>query len=109
MSKFTEEKLELAILELLDKEGYPHIHGETIVRSTSDVLLKDDLREFLASRYAGDDITDGEIEKVIRRLDAFSASNLYESNKAIMKMVSDGFLLKREDRSQKDFHIHLID
>jgi type I restriction enzyme R subunit len=38
-----------------------------------------------------------------------AAADLYESNKAIMKLVSDGFLLKREDRSQKDLYIQLID
>ncbi len=37
------------------------------------------------------------------------ASDLYETNKTIMKMVSDGFLLKREDRNQKDIYIQLID
>ncbi|MFT6381959.1 MAG: hypothetical protein ACJA16_004294 [Akkermansiaceae bacterium] len=26
-----------------------------------------------------------------------AAADLYESNKAVMKLVSDGFLLKRED------------
>ncbi|MBC8205556.1 MAG: type I restriction endonuclease subunit R, partial [Kiritimatiellaeota bacterium] len=33
----------------------------------------------------------------------------YESNKQIMKMVSDGFLLKREDHTQKDLYVQLID
>lgn len=109
MNKFTEEKLELAIIELLGKEGYPHVHGETITRPTAEVLLKDDLREFLANRYAADGITENEIEQIIRRLDGFSSADLYESNKAIMKMVSDGFLLKREDRSKKDLYVQLID
>ncbi len=30
--KFTEAKLELAIIELLKNEGYPHVSGETISR-----------------------------------------------------------------------------
>lgn len=109
MSKFTESKLELAIIELLGKEGWPHVDGSTIDRPTTEVLLKDDLRQFLTSRYLDEGITEGEIEQVIRRLDSFSAADLYESNKAIMKMVSDGFLLKRENRSKKDLYIQLID
>ncbi|MFD2256306.1 hypothetical protein ACFSSA_06445 [Luteolibacter algae] len=44
-----------------------------------------------------DFITPQEIEAVIKQLEAYSAANLYESNKKIMKLVSDGFLLKRED------------
>ena len=42
-------------------------------------------------------------------MEAYSAADLYESNKAIMKLVSDGFLLKREDRDQKDLYVQLID
>lgn len=107
--KFTEEKLEQAIIELLEVEGYPHVLGENISREPDEVLIKEDLRRYLASRYAADNITPGEIDSIIRRVEGFSASDLYESNKTIMKMVSDGFLLKREDRSQKDLYIQLID
>lgn len=42
-------------------------------------------------------------------LERLPASDLYESNKTILKMLSDGFILKREDRSQKDLYIQLID
>ena len=110
LMKFTEAQLESAIIELLGVEGYPHVLGEAIQRSSqSEVLIKEDLRAFLAKQYAADGITPVEIEAVIKQLEAYSAADLYESNKAIMKLVSDGFLLKREDRSQKDLYIQLID
>ncbi|MCF7960101.1 MAG: hypothetical protein K9M08_05115 [Pirellula sp.] len=63
----------------------------------------------MSARYAADNITPGEIESVIRKLTAYSSADLYESNKAIMKLVADGFLLKREDRNQKDLYVQLID
>jgi len=107
--KFTEAKLEQAIIELLGKEGYPHVLGETISREPNEVLIKEDLKNFLASQYAGDKITANEIDSIIRKLETLPASDLYESNKAIMKMVADGLLLKREDRSQKDLYVQLID
>ena len=107
--KFTEAQLESAIIELLGVEGYPHVLGEAIERQSQEVLIKADLRAFLAKQYAADHITPQEIEAVIKQLEAYSAADLYESNKAIMKLVSDGFLLKREDRSQKDLYIQLID
>ena len=109
MSKFTEEKLELAIIELLEIEGYEYVIGQDIERQSSDVLIKEDIRAYLSSRYSMDGITSEEIESIIKKLEGYSSSSLYESNKAIMKLVSDGFLLKREDRSQKDLHIQLID
>jgi len=108
-AKFTEEKLELAIIELLEVEGYEHVLGQTIARELNEVLIKEDLKAYLFKRYAADNITSGEVESVVRKLEVFSASDLYESNKSIMKMVSDGFLLKREDRSKKDLYIQLLD
>ena len=107
--KFTEAQLEAAIIELLGEAGYPHVLGNTIVRQPEEVVIKADLRTFLARQYAADNITPVEIESVIRQLEAYSAADLYESNKAIMKLVSDGFLLKREDRDQKDLYVQLID
>ncbi len=115
MSKFTEEKLEQAIIELLGEQGYPYYPGGTLERTPSEVLLKDDLRAFLAKRYAADGITAGEIDSVINRLDRLSAADLYDSNKTIHKLVADGFLLKREPsanekhRSKKDLYVQLVD
>ncbi len=112
MSKFTEEKLEQAIITLLGAQGYPHVSGKYL-RDVGAIhespLLQDDLRAYLTNRYAADGITAGEIEQIIRRLQTLPASDLYDSNKTIMKLVCDGFLLKREDRSQKDLYIQLID
>ncbi|MCV6022209.1 type I restriction endonuclease, partial [Escherichia coli] len=68
-----------------------------------------DLREFLAKRYQAEGITAYEIEQIIHKLEYLPASDLYDTNKAIMKFVSDGFLLKREDASQKDLYIQLLD
>lgn len=107
--KFTEERLEQAIIELLGNEGYPLTCGEQVERTTEDVLIKSDLREFLAERYQNDSITVNEIESIINKLEYLPASDLYDTNKAIMKFVADGFLLKREDASKKDLYIQLID
>ena len=96
--KFTEAQLESAIIELLGVEGYPHVLGEAIERQPQEVLIKADIRTFLAKQYAADHITPQEIEAVIKQLEAYSAADLYESNKAIMKLVSDGFLLMRESK-----------
>jgi type I restriction enzyme R subunit len=106
--KFTEERLEQAIIELLGKEGYPHTSGGAIDRTPECVLIKSDLREFLATRYQIDSITEYEVESIIHKLEYLPASDLYDTNKAIMKLVSDGFLLKREDTNQKDLYIQLI-
>ena len=107
--KFTEAQLEKAFIELLGEEKIPHFSGETISRNYEEVLIKKDLKTFLLKQYQKEDITISEIEGIIRDLQKYPASDLYDSNKSIMKMVSDGFLLKREDGSKKDIWIHLID
>jgi hypothetical protein len=73
--KFTEAQLEAAIIQLLDEVGYPHVMGAAINRQPDEVLIKEDLRAFLAARYAADNITAGEIESVIRKLTAYSSAD----------------------------------
>lgn len=107
--KFTEEKLEQVFIELLQQEGFTHCLGNTIVRSEDEVLLEDDLRNFLRTQYKDENITDNEIQSIVLQLRSLPSSDLYESNKTIMRMISNGFLLKREDRNKKDFLVYLID
>ena len=107
--KFTEEKLEKAFTELLGQEGFPHHLGITITRKPEEVLIEEDLQTFLLTQYAGQGITVNETKSIILQLKSLSASDLYESNKTFLKMLSDGFILKREDRNQKDIYIQFID
>ena len=107
--KFTEEKLEKAFIDLLGQEGFPHHLGITITRKPEEVLIEEDLQNFLLTQYAGQGITVNETKSIILQLKSLSASDLYESNKTFLKMLSDGFILKREDRKQKDIYVQLID
>ena len=120
MMKFTEAQLEAAIIELLGDQGYPYTSGADLSstdgsRQPEQVLIKDDLRTYLANRYAADEITTGEIESIILQLETLPVGDLYESNKTFCKWLSDGFLLKREsgskpgEASKKDLYIQLID
>jgi len=107
--KFTEEKLEQSFIELLENEGFPHLSGNNISRPDDEVLIEDDLKKFLLSQYKKDGLTGQEAESIILRLKTLSSSDLYESNKTIMNLMADGFILKRENRQHKDIHIELID
>jgi len=109
MNKFTEEKLEHAYIELLEQEGYPHHLGNTLSRSEDDVIIEDDLIDYLLSRYKNQELSKTEAQSILLQLKTLPASDLYETNKTIMRWLADGFILKREDRSKKDIHIELID
>ncbi len=108
MTNFNEHALEMSIMELFKDEGYTYVPGEQIHRERSEVLLKEDLKQFLYNQYAQDGITPSEVDSILLMLRSVSGT-LYEANKAISKMVCDGFILNREDRTQKDLYIHLID
>ena len=108
MTNVNEHALEMSIMELFQDEGYTYINGEEISRDRSDVLLSDDLRKYLQNRYFDDGITDSEVDGIILKLRSISGT-IYEANKAVYKLLCDGFILNREDRSQKDLYISLID
>ena len=107
--KFTEEKLEKAFIELLENENFPHHQGKSITRAVDEVLIEEDLLNYLLAKYVSKQLTVNEAKSIVLQLKTLPASDLYESNKIIMRWLSDGFILKREDRNQKDIHIELID
>lgn len=107
--KFTEAKLEEAFIELLGNEGFPHYLGNNITRAEDEVLIEADLKNYLLTQYQKENLTETEAQSIILQLKTLSSSDLYESNKKIMQWLADGFSLKREDRSQKDIWIYLID
>lgn len=79
---FSEAKLEQAIIELLQEQGYPHLTGNNVPRSSLDqVIIEEDLRHYLAARYQADGITEDEIQRLIKQFTTLPASDLYESNK----------------------------
>ena len=106
--KYTESKLEQAFIHLLKTERYTYVSGQNIQRrNNQEVLIKEDLRKFLLNRYP--DLEDLELETIINELAFQSASNLYESNKYICKLLADGLIFKRNDPSKKDLHIRYLD
>jgi len=107
--KFTEAKLEQAFIELLESEDFPHVLGSAISRADDEVLIEEDLKIYLLSKYKKEQLTEVEVQTIALKLKSLSATDLYESNKTIMRWLADGFILKREDHSQKDVHIELID
>lgn len=108
MPLFNEHALEMAIMELFKDEDYTYLNGEVLHRERTDVLLNDDLESFLYWKYSKENITENEVSSIILMLTNISGS-IYEANKAVLKMICDGFILNREDRTQKDLYIELID
>ena len=107
MTHFNEHSLEMAIMELFQNEGYIYTNGEEIHKEMDDVLLRDDLRMYLRSRYSAQGITQLETESVIAKLTADNGFTLYDRNVATYRLMTEGFSLKREDAGQPDLFIVL--
>lgn len=107
--KFTEAELEQAIIELFTTQGYTYVHGENIHRQYEDILLLDDLRSFLTARYAAENLSDVEIQKIINKLNLINATPLYIGNRDTFWLVNEGFDLARDDISKVALHVDYID
>ena len=107
MPHFNEHALELGIMELFKEEGYTYSSGDTIQKEVSDVLLRDDLRSYLRNQYP--DLSELERERVILKLTAHKGLSDYEENARMLRLISDGFSIEREDSSQPHIHIRPID
>ena len=104
--KFTEAELEKAIIELCEQQGYNYVCGEDMHRKFEDILLLDDLRSYLTSRYQG--LSDTEMQKIINKLNLINATPLYLGNREAFRLVNEGFDLTRDDISKVALHIDYI-
>lgn len=108
MTNFNEQTLEMSIMELFEDEKYICLNGKQIHRERTEILLVDDLKQYLYNKYEKDNITSSEIDSIFLMLCSISGT-IYEANKAVHKKVCNGFTLRREDKTKKDLYIELID
>lgn len=108
MPKFDEHALEMSIMRLFEEQGYTYVSGNSISRPLGEVIIENDLREFLRNRYNNDGITESEIDSIILFMRAVSGT-LYETNKVVYSLIQDGFIFNRENPEKKDLYIELID
>lgn len=107
--KFTEDELERAIITLFEQQGYTYVHGDSIHRKFEDILLLDDLRAFISDRYASDNLSENEMQKIINRINLIPSAPLYTGNRETFWLVNEGFDLVRDDASDVALHIDFID
>ena len=109
MAHFNEAQLEQVFVELFKKEHYDYVHGESITRDTRDVILYDDLRLYLQKKYEADHITEDEINRAIARLETSDGGGVYAENVEALRLLQEGFSLKRTNPKLPNLHIYPID
>ena len=73
---FNEAELERAIIELFEREGYEHLSGDEIQRTPDETLLLDDLREFISTHYANENLSATELQKIVNKLSLINSAPL---------------------------------
>ena len=71
--KFTEAKSEQAFTGLLGHEGFLHHPGISIKRPPDEVLIEEDLQNFLFNQYKEEGITLNEVKTIILPLKSLPA------------------------------------
>ena len=109
MLQFNETQLEQAFVELFKAEGYDYVYGESISRDTRDVILYDDLRLYLQKKYEAEHITEDEINRAITRLETSDGGGVYAENVEALRLLQEGFSLKRTNPKLPNLYICPID
>lgn len=105
MSKFYESDYEEALIDLLQEQGWDYTHGGNIHRNNREVLLTDDLKVYLHSRYI--ELTDEDIDEVINHLRHVSGQTHFELVRNTYYLVRDGYRYTRHGDG-KHFDIDYI-
>lgn len=93
--KYYENDYELAVLQLLENAGWQYQCGYDIHRKNDEVILVEDLREYLCKRY--DYFSDDELDKIIIYLTSVTNQSLYRSMKGTYRLLMKGYNLLRDD------------
>lgn len=67
------------------------------------------MRSFLTARYATENLSDVEIQKIINKLNLINATPLYIGNREAFWLVNEGVDLIRDDISKVALHVDYID
>ncbi len=109
MPYFNESQLEQSIIALLLEQDYDYVKGDALTeRDLDEVVLHDDLAQYLRNRYKNDGITEQEVENAIRVIKQKTGGSLYDENKHTLNLLMDGFSLKREDATKQNLYIYPI-
>ncbi len=108
MNILYESEYEKVVCDYFKEQGYEHLYGPNIHRKLDEILLEDDLRNFLNERYSSENLSE-EIERIINKIKLIPSSPLYEGNRNTFYLVNEGFDLNRDDKNKKTVHIDYID
>jgi type I restriction enzyme R subunit len=101
----TETTFELTTIERLEKFGYFHTHGEDIARPHDEVVLKDVLRDNLASRYP--DLPANALDEAVAQISRPQGVDTIRRNMAFHQLLVHGLEILVELPGGRKEHRHI--
>ena len=108
-TSFTESSFENAVLELFQNQGYEYQCGYDLHRTNEEILLVDDLKDYLLKRYASLNLQESEINFILHNLLSSRGTSLYSTMKATLYTLQNGITLDRSAYGMKDEFIEYFD
>lgn len=105
---FDEDNLESLFIEEFVARGYDHVVGDTICRAETDLLIADDVKEYLHRKYAKENLLDVEINMILATFPSRD-KGIYVDNRDTFNKIRSGFAFRRVDKSKPALWINLID
>ncbi len=106
IGKYYESDYEEALIQLLEEQGWQYTYGGELHRTNREVLLTDDLKAYLKSRYA--ELTSDDMEEVINHLRHTGGQTHFEQLRNTYYLVRDGYRYIRH-ADGKIFDIEYLD
>ena len=102
IGKYYESDYEEALIQLLEEQGWEYTYGGNISRNNRDVLLTDDLKAYLQSRYS--ELTRDDTEEIANHLRHTGGQTHFEQLRNTYYLVRDGYRYTRHSDG-KNFDI----
>lgn len=93
--KYHECDYEQAVLELLQNQGWQYTGGYDIHRKNDEILLKDDLQQYLTARYGI--FSPDELGRIAGYVVGGEHQSLYNNMKTAYTRLMRGYTLHRDD------------
>ena len=104
--KFYESEYEEALIDLLQQQGWQYTGGTQMQRNNREVLLTEDMREYLLCRYP--ELTQEDTDEIINHLRHTSGQTHFDLLRNTFYLIRDGYRYTRHGDG-KVFDIEYVD
>ena len=96
--KYYESELEQSFIEEFKECGWTYSHGDHVDRNAEDIIIKNDLLDYLSNRYS---LSDNTKEDIVHKICTEAGKTQYHSLKKVFTLYRDGYDIIMSDEDLK--------